>query len=107
MKNSLLNMYSKCGSMNEAQSIFGNMQSKNIISWNSMIAGYGQNGEARKALEMFKEMEIQMAQPDSITFIALLNSFSHVGLVDEALQYFNYMKDKYGIHPDVSHYNCD
>ena len=106
MKNSLLNMYSKCGSMNEAQSIFDTMQSKNIVSWNAMIAGYGQNGDARKALEVFKEMEMQMVQPDSITFVALLNSFSHVGLVDEALQYFNYMKDKYGIQPDVSHYNC-
>ena len=106
MKNSLLNMYSKCGSMNEAQSIFDTMQSKDIISWNAMIAGYGQNGDARKALELFKEMEMQMVQPNSITFVALLNSFSHVGLVDEALQYFNYMKDKYGIQPDVSHYNC-
>jgi pentatricopeptide repeat protein len=57
MKNSLLNMYSKCGSMNEAQSIFGNMQSKNIISWNSMIAGYGQNGKGIEALKLFKQMQ--------------------------------------------------
>jgi pentatricopeptide repeat protein len=88
-------MYSKCGSMNEAQSIFDTMQSKNIISWNAMIAGYGQNGEARKSLEVFKEMEMQMIQPDSITFVALINSFNHIGLVDETLQYFNTTKDKY------------
>ena len=90
LENTLLNMYSKCGSMNEAQSIFDTMQSKDIVSWNAMIAGYGQNGEARKALEVFKEMEMQMVQPNSVTFVALLNSFSHVGLVDETLQYFNY-----------------
>jgi hypothetical protein len=33
------------------------------------------NGEARKALEVFEEMEMQMVQPNSITFVALLNSF--------------------------------
>ena len=65
-----------------------------------MIAGHGQNREAGKALEVFKEMEMQMVQPNSVTFVALLNSFSHIGLVDEALQYFNVMKDKYGIKPD-------
>ncbi len=98
MKNSLLNMYSKCGSMNEAQSIFDNMQSKNIISWNAMIAGYGQNGKARKAIEVFKEMELEMVQPNTITFVHRSNSFSHIGLVDETLHYFNYMKNKYGIY---------
>ena len=39
MKNSLLNMYSKCGSIDDARPIFDNMKSKNIISWNAMIKG--------------------------------------------------------------------
>jgi hypothetical protein len=34
LSNALLNMYSKCGSMNEAQSIFDTIQSKNDVSWN-------------------------------------------------------------------------
>ena len=106
MKTSLLNMYSKCGSIDDARSIFDNMESKDIISWNAMISGYGQNGNSKEAIELFQQMQQSGIQPDSITFIALLNACSHAGLVDEALHYFNTMKDQYQITPDVTHYNC-
>jgi pentatricopeptide repeat protein len=46
--NSLLNMYSKCGSIDDARSIFDNIESKDIISWNAMISGYEQNGNAKR-----------------------------------------------------------
>ena len=36
LETALSNMYSKCGSMNEAQSIFDNMESRDIITWNAM-----------------------------------------------------------------------
>ena len=106
MRNSLLNMYSKCGSMNEAHSIFDNMESRNIITWNAMISGYGQNGDGKKSIELFEKMQQEGIQPNSITFVALLNACSHSGLVDEALNYFRSMKDKYQVLPDVTHYNC-
>ena len=106
MRNSLLNMYSKCGSMNEAQSIFDTMQSKNIVIMECNDSGYGQNGDGKESIELFEEMEQEGIQPDSITFVALLNACSHSGLVDEALHYFKSMKDKYQILPDVTHYNC-
>ena len=51
-------------------------------------------------------MKNENVQPNSITFVSLLNACSHSGLVDETLQYFNIMKEKYGITPDVMHYTC-
>jgi len=92
--------------MNEAQSIFDNMESRDIITWTTMISGYGQNGDGKKSIELFEKMETEGIQPDSITFVALLNACSHSGLVDEALNYFRSMKDKYQVLPDVTHYNC-
>ena len=56
LQNSLLNMYSKCGSMDHARFIFNNMKVRDVISWNAMIGGYSQNGNIKKALELFKCM---------------------------------------------------
>jgi pentatricopeptide repeat protein len=105
LQSSLLNIYSKCGSIDEARSIFDNMQSKDIITWSAMIQGYGQNGSGKEALNLFEQMK-QMIHPNSITFVALLNAFSHAGLVDEVLKYFHAMKEEYKIIPENSHYNC-
>ena len=106
MKNSLLNMYAKCGSMNDARTVFDSIHSRDVISWNAMITGYGQNGNGKEAIELFKQMEKEKIQPDSVTFAALLNACSHSGLKDESLHYLNVMKEKYEITPNVTHYNC-
>ena len=106
MKNSLLNMYAKCGSIDDARTVFDSIHSRNVVSWNAMITGYGQNGNAKEALGLFKQMENENIQPNSVTFGALLNACSHSGLKDESLHYLNVMKEKYEITPDVIHYNC-
>ena len=99
-------MYAKCGSMDDACSVFDSMQSRNVISWNAMIAGYAQNGNGKEALELFQQMQQEGVKPNSVTFVALLNACSHAGLVDEALHYFNAMNDQYQVLRDVTHYNC-
>src|SRR4051812_48946746 len=73
MQTSLLNMYAKCGSMNDARSVFDNMELKDIISWNAMIAGYGQNGKDREALELFNQMKQSGVKPDCFTYTIILS----------------------------------
>jgi pentatricopeptide repeat protein len=57
-------MYSKCRSMNEAHSIFDNMESRDIITWNTMIQSYGHNG--KEVLELFERMKKEAFQPPTI-----------------------------------------
>ncbi|KAJ0974382.1 hypothetical protein J5N97_016347 [Dioscorea zingiberensis] len=54
--NSLITMYSKCGDLNNANKVFQTMDRMNIVSWNAMIAGLGQNEEFRCALEVFRAL---------------------------------------------------
>ena len=61
-------MYSKCGSMNDARSIFDTLQSKDIVSWNAMIGGYRQNGKGTEALKLFEQMQQEGIQPNHFTF---------------------------------------
>jgi len=103
---SLIDMYAKCGNMDDARLFFNCMIVKNIVAWNEMIHGYAQNGFGEKAVELFEYMLTTKQKPDSVTFIAVLTGCSHSGLVDEAIAYFNSMESNYGIRPLVEHYTC-
>ncbi|MCL7037346.1 hypothetical protein MKW94_010567 [Papaver nudicaule] len=104
VENALLDMYIKCGSLNCAQFIFENMGDRSIVTWNSMISGYGSHGHCLRALELFEEMKRLGVVPDDITFLVLISSCSHSGLIDEGLRLFQSMKRDYGIEPKMEHY---
>ncbi|MCD7452804.1 hypothetical protein HAX54_018245 [Datura stramonium] len=105
VSNAILSMYCKCGEVKDAFHIFETTKSKDLVSWNSMICGYGQQGHAIQAIKLFEEMKKQKVRPDSITFLGVLSSCRHAGFVKEGMSYFNSMID-YGVKPEVDHYSC-
>ncbi|KAK6117682.1 hypothetical protein DH2020_048579 [Rehmannia glutinosa] len=64
-------MYGKCGNLVEARRVFDEMPQRDIVSWNSMVAGYAQNGRFDEALEVCKEMDLLGVKPDSGTMASL------------------------------------
>lgn len=104
--NSLIDMYAKCGSVMSSYKIFNEMSSKNVVSWTSMIIGYGNHGHGKEALDLFDKMVGSGVRPDLIVFFAVLNACSHTGLVDEGLGYFKSMVSDYNITPDKEIYKC-
>ncbi|XVE88228.1 hypothetical protein DITRI_Ditri19aG0052100 [Diplodiscus trichospermus] len=69
--NALMDMYAKCGSMEDANSVFSRMAVKDIISWNTMIGGYSKNCLPNEALKMFAVM-LKELKPDSRTMACVL-----------------------------------
>ncbi|OMO76147.1 hypothetical protein CCACVL1_15849 [Corchorus capsularis] len=69
--NALMDMYAKCGSMEDANSVFSQMTVKDVISWNTMIGGYSKNCLPNEALELFAAM-IEEPKPDSRTMACIL-----------------------------------
>ncbi|KAI3950157.1 hypothetical protein MKW92_044471 [Papaver armeniacum] len=102
----LVNMYYKCGSAEKATKAFVEMPTRTLISWSSMITGFGQHGRCVEALQLFEDMIITGVKPNKVTFVGVLSACSHAGMVDEALNYFEMMKKKYKIKPVVDHYAC-
>ncbi|KAI7994657.1 Pentatricopeptide repeat-containing protein [Camellia lanceoleosa] len=86
--------------------MFDGMPNKNVVSWNSMIMGYGMLGHGEKALEMFMEMEKRGLLPNDATFICILSVCAHAGMVLEGWWYFDLMRHVYMIEPKVEHYGC-
>ncbi|CAL5213749.1 unnamed protein product [Lathyrus oleraceus] len=106
LNNALLDMYCKCGSMEDAKFIFNRMVGKDVISWSTMIAGLAQNGYSTEALNLFDSMKVSGPRPNYITILGVLFACSHAGLVNEGWYYFQSMKNLYGVDPGREHYCC-
>ncbi|CAI0458386.1 unnamed protein product [Linum tenue] len=104
--NSLIDMYAKSGEIEDADRAFGEMREKNVISWTSLISGYGKHGYGSKAISLCKEMEDEGLVPNDITFLSGLFACSHSGLNKEALEFFNSMINRHNILPRAEHYSC-
>ncbi|TYI94600.1 hypothetical protein E1A91_D02G216100v1 [Gossypium mustelinum] len=82
------------------------MKERDVVAWSSLISAYALHGEARAALEVFKQMELAKVRPDDITFLGVLKACSHAGLADEALGYFDRMRINYKVEASADHYSC-
>ncbi|KAI3870786.1 hypothetical protein MKX03_006770 [Papaver bracteatum] len=103
----LIDMYSKCGKTEEAQRIFDYMPDKNVFSWTSMIDGFGKNGMADKALDLFKKMTKEnRIRPNYVTILSALSACGHAGFVKEGWEIFNNMERDFLIKPRMEHYSC-
>ncbi|KAG6486461.1 pentatricopeptide repeat-containing protein At4g14850-like [Zingiber officinale] len=103
----LVDMYGKCGSIREAEQAFEELHQPNLISWNALIGGYAQLGDAHMALSVFDDM-IRCGQvtPNYITFVNLISACGRGGFTKEGLYLFETMKERFGIEPRTEHYAC-
>ncbi|KAK3441028.1 hypothetical protein EUGRSUZ_B01284 [Eucalyptus grandis] len=106
IESALVDLYAKCGCTDFSYRIFVRMHVKNLITWNSMICGFAQNGRDTEALEIFDEMAKSGVRPDYISFVGVLFACSQTGLVDQGRKYFTSMTEEYGIKAGTEHYNC-
>ncbi|XWS28139.1 hypothetical protein CRYUN_Cryun25bG0039900 [Craigia yunnanensis] len=104
--NALTNMYAKCGSIGYAYNVFNRMTHHNLVSWNTIIAAFGNNGLGSRALELFEKLRAIGLEPDSVTFVGLLMACNHAGMVDKGILLFNSMQETYGIDPEIEHFSC-
>ncbi|XP_057843708.2 pentatricopeptide repeat-containing protein At2g22070 isoform X2 [Cryptomeria japonica] len=104
--NSLVTMYARCGSIEDAWQVFSNMFEHDLISWNAMITGYSQHGHGIESLRLFEQMLLKGMRPDAVTFIGVLTACSHAGLVDEGSRYFHSMSHEHHIMPRMDHCAC-
>ncbi|WCJ27160.1 Tetratricopeptide repeat (TPR)-like superfamily protein [Euphorbia peplus] len=106
MGSALVDMYAKCGKVEDAQRIFDYMPEKNVFSWSSMIDGYGKNGRPVEALEHFERMKECGVDPNYVTFLGALSACSHSGFVDKGREIFESMARDYSLKPRMEHYVC-
>ncbi|KAI3504681.1 hypothetical protein L1887_26337 [Cichorium endivia] len=104
LRTALIDLYSKCGSIDKAFKLFRELNKKDVIAYTAMILGCGINGKQQTAIQLFDEMLNSNIRPNLVTFSGLLTALSHVGMVEESYHFFNSMK-RYGLVPTADHYS--
>ncbi|XAR59215.1 hypothetical protein NMG60_11014924 [Bertholletia excelsa] len=103
----LLDMYSKCGRIEDARNVFDRMTERNVYSWTSMIDGYGKNGNPEEALDLFDRMQRDHCiAPNYVTVLGALSACGHAGLVARGWEIFDSMERNYSMKPRMEHYAC-
>ncbi|OAY81611.1 Pentatricopeptide repeat-containing protein [Ananas comosus] len=103
----LVDMYAKCGLIDDARQVFDEMPERNVYTYSSMIAGLASHGRAYEAIALFREMVgATNVAPNRVTLIGVLTACSHAGMVEEGRFFFAQMKDKYRIPRSADHYAC-
>ncbi|XP_057449821.1 putative pentatricopeptide repeat-containing protein At5g47460 [Lotus japonicus] len=101
----LIDTYSKCGCVNDAESIFHELPYRNLVSWNTMISAHARNGNSPKVIQLFELLKTERdTKPDSITFLNVISACSHSQIPFEvAICYFESMVNDYEIAPSIEH----
>ncbi|XP_062219289.1 putative pentatricopeptide repeat-containing protein At5g40405 [Phragmites australis] len=105
LETALVDMYCKCGCMEEAWRVFHGVRSGDVVLWNAMIGGLAMNGHCERALELFRRMLEKGFVPNESTFIVVLCACTHTGRVNEGKEVFGSMRD-HGVEPRREHYGC-
>ena len=106
MSNALLDMDSKCGSLEKSRKLFETLLIRSVVSWSSLIAGYAKLGQANAALELYRRMKTEGIAPDLVLYTILLTACCHAGLVKEGEKLFDEMCNLYCLKPTLEHYTC-
>ncbi|CAL5333724.1 unnamed protein product [Camellia sinensis] len=102
----LIDLYGKCGRLDDAMSLFYEVPRMSSVPWNTIISCHGIHGHGETSLQLFQAMQDEGVKPDHVTFVSLLSACSHSGLVDQGQWCFRVMQEEYGIKPSLKHYGC-
>lgn len=82
----LIDMYSKCGSIAEAQWVFDEMPEKTVVGWNTIIAGYALHGYSEEALDLYYEMRRSGVKMDHFTYSIIIRICARLASLEHAKQ---------------------
>lgn len=103
-QNKIMEMYARCGSMEDAKKIFSSMDHHNLTSWNTMISGFVHNVLGEEAIDFFERFKQTGDKPDHGMFRHVFLACGILGSVNEGMLHFESMQKDFGIHPTTEHY---
>ncbi|EFJ21468.1 hypothetical protein SELMODRAFT_106857 [Selaginella moellendorffii] len=101
----LLSFFAKANRMHEAQYLFHNMPEWDLVSWNTLLLAYAQDGQGLRAVRLLNELSL-VEMPDEISFVSILLVCNHLGNVMDACSNFCSVTNDYGLKRIIRHYSC-
>ncbi|XP_057765267.1 pentatricopeptide repeat-containing protein At3g24000, mitochondrial [Salvia miltiorrhiza] len=85
LSNTLLSMYFVTGQCKDAEKLFHSMPLKDLISWNSMMAGYVLAGKSLDALRVLRELLHMGNMINFVTFASALSACTNAEFLSEGI----------------------
>ncbi|KAJ7538802.1 hypothetical protein O6H91_11G063600 [Diphasiastrum complanatum] len=86
LANTLVRMYSKCGSVLHAHKVFSNMPQHDVYSWTAIISAYADRGEVEEAINLFQQMQETGLAPDKVLFVVVLKACARLAALEQGRQ---------------------
>jgi pentatricopeptide repeat protein len=90
VRNSVLDLYGKCRALSEAYRMFQEMEQRDSVSWNAIIASLEQNEHYEDTISHFNEMLRYGMEPDDFTYGSVLKACANL----QSLEYGLMVHDK-------------
>lgn len=84
--NAVVDMYAKCGVLTQARDVFDGLLVRDVVSWNTLIAGYGQCEHGEDGLHCYGRMKCEGLMPDAVTFSCVLKACATIGAAEKGLE---------------------
>ncbi|KAB1199314.1 hypothetical protein CJ030_MR0G025173 [Morella rubra] len=81
-----IDLYAKCGHIEEAVKEFLQMPVRNVVSWTTIISGFVQKEDSISALKFFKAMRAVGAEINNYTVTSVLAGCAKPAMIEEAIQ---------------------
>lgn len=98
--NTLIDMYAKCGRLEEALKVFECLPDKDVISWNAVIGGSSQQGNGVLAINLFARMQQEGECPDLVTYLCVSKACGCLNALEQGKRVHSQV-GKTGIEVDV------
>ncbi|KAI5071720.1 hypothetical protein GOP47_0013971 [Adiantum capillus-veneris] len=83
--NGLVTMYGKCGDIRDAESAFLDLAYRDVVSWTAMLSAYLEQGQSKKALQLFRQMQEEGITPNRLTCVIALQACVSFAELEEAV----------------------
>ncbi|KAH7438866.1 hypothetical protein KP509_04G034200 [Ceratopteris richardii] len=90
---SLLNMYGRCGNIEDVHKAFSVIEDRDVITWNAMIDAFHEHGIYEVSFTLFSRMHVEGIFPNRVTFISMLDACQRVEALNEGRLLHRYATD--------------
>ncbi|MCO5552050.1 hypothetical protein L7F22_005560 [Adiantum nelumboides] len=82
VEGTLVDMYAKCGRLEEAHSVFNSLSSRDVVSWGTLMMGFAGAGDGLSVMELFRGMLKDGLMPDKVSLICSIKACGMLGALE-------------------------
>ncbi|KAJ8543649.1 hypothetical protein K7X08_025267 [Anisodus acutangulus] len=96
VRNALINMYARCKALKQAHILFQFVDSKTVITWNTIISGFAHWDRSEETSFLFREMLLSGVEPNYITIAGILPLCARVANLQHGKEFHCYLTRREG-----------